>query len=403
MKNSGIKTLGIICILFLFLPSYGQIKHPVIPTFRSPFQSKTAQARQKNIITPNEDHTVAKLRSKIKTINGSFSADFQKENLSKETAVTQFNVWFNLTKNHTFKQDPERTDELGFSHTNFRQYYKGFAIDGRMIMLHSKNGKVTHINGNVSEFNDVETEISISSEQAKNIAKQYLKVTNLINDYLVETVIATIPGESETIIKLTHKVRIDSWSPFEMCYVYVDVRTGNVLNKINLIAHADVAGTAQTLYSGTQNITCDNFANGGYRLRESGRKIETYNATNATGISHPTNGWCCVGYVGATDFTRNSTTFSAVPRLKSFSVSSVVQSWWYAAFVDQLPDLYIKIKDRSNQIVYTSGYYSDQNLPVTFNNLNIYLNNPPYTVEVWDYDAGSVDDFGGSYSISTSV
>src|SRR5690606_34282153 len=114
MKNSGIKTLGIICILFLFLPSYGQIKHPVIPTFRSPFQSKTAQARQKNIITPNEDHTVAKLRSKIKTINGSFSADFQKENLSKETAVTQFNVWFNLTKNHTFKQDrsEEHTSEL---------------------------------------------------------------------------------------------------------------------------------------------------------------------------------------------------------------------------------------------------------------------------------------------------
>jgi hypothetical protein len=31
------------------------------------------------------------------------------------------------------------------------------------------------------------------------------------------------------------------------------------------------------------------------------------------------------------------------------------------------------------------------------------LQNPPYTVEVWDYDATSSDDFGGSYTINTTA
>ena len=397
MANKYLTTVGLARAMFVASLSFGQVKQQPIPNFKNPFQQKTANTQQ-NVLAPTLQNNFVGVnpKPKIETVNGSFSVDFQKENVSKETAKTQFNVWLNLPENHSFQQVSERTDELGFTHTNFQQYYKGFAIDGKMLMLHSKNGMVTSVNGNVSEFTEIATQISVSSEQAKNIAKQYLKVTDLINDYPVETVIATIPNEEEPITKLTHKVRIDSYSPFEMCYVYVDAQTGKILNKVNLIAHADVAGTGQTMYSGSQSITVDNYTSGGYRLRESGRKIETYNATNATNLTTS-------GFTGSTDFLSNSTTFTGVPMLKSFAISAVAQSWWYAAFVDQLPDLYIKVKDGSNQVVYTSGYYSDQNPPVTFNNLNIYLNNPPYTVEVWDYDAGSADDFGGSYSISTSV
>lgn len=398
MANKYLKTAGIVGAFFYASLSYGQVKQQPVPNFVNPFQSKTQQGKTA-LITPtwgNQTMSIQQPKPKIETVNGSFSVNLEKQSFNKENAVRGFNTWFNLNENHSFQQVSERTDELGFTHTNFQQYYKGFAVEAKMVMLHSKNGIITSANGNVSEFTDIETQISVSSEEAKSIAKQHLKVTDLINDYPIETVVATISNKKESTTKLTHKVRIDSYSPFEMCYIYIDVQSGNVLNKVNLIAHADVAGTAQTLYSGTQNITCDNFTSGSYRLRESGRKIETYNATNATG---PT----ASGFTGSTDYVINSTNWTGVSRLTSFSISSVAQSWWYASFVDQLPELYIKIKDGSNQVVYTSGYYSDQNPPVTFNNLNIYLDNPPYTVEVWDYDAGSADDFGGSYSISTSI
>ncbi|MBS1557823.1 MAG: M4 family metallopeptidase [Bacteroidetes bacterium] len=377
--------------------SYSQEKQLPLPTFVSPFQSKPNQ-KSTIVITPNKGNVTVGQRQNpdIKTQDNSFSIDLQKNSLNKEDVVNKLGAWFHLDKSQNFTKVSEKTDNLGITHTNFQLFYKSFAIDGKMIMLHSKNGKATSVTGNISEFAEISTQISISTEQAKNIAKQYLKVTDLINDYPVETVVATIPNEKESTTKLTHKVRIDSWSPFEMCYVYVDVQNGNVLNKINLIAHADVAGAGQTMYSGSQSITVDNYTSGGYRLRESGRKIETYNATNATNLTP-------IGFTGSTDFVSNSTTFTGVPMLKSFTISAVAQSWWYTVFVDQVPDLYIKVKDGSNQVVYTSNYFDNTNPPVTFNNLNIYLNNPPYTVEVWDYDAGSSDDFGGSYSISTSV
>ncbi len=398
MAKNFLKLAGIAGALLCASLSYGQGKQQPVPGFTNPFKSKTAQQKAE-VLTPGRSGNTARIQAKpeIEIVNGSFSADIAKQNLSKEAVVKNLNSWLGLNASYSFQQVSDRTDELGFAHTNFRQLYKGFVVDGKLVMLHSKAGKPTSINGNIADFKALETQVVVSGKQAKTIAKQYLKVTDLINDYPVETVIATIPNGKTTHVRLAHKVRIDSWKPLEMCYVYVDAQTGKVLNKISLIAHADVPGSAQTLYSGAQNITCDNYASGAYRLRESGRKIETYDATNAT--ASPTG-----GLIGATDFVASSTTWATKPRLNSFSIVAVAQNWWYTAFTDEMPDLYIKVKDGSNNVVYNGrNYYLNNTFPpVVFNNLNVYLLNPPYTVEVWDYDPVGGDDFGGSYALSTS-
>jgi Zn-dependent metalloprotease len=194
---------------------------------------------------------------------------------------------------------------------------------------------------------------------------------------------------------LVYKVRIDAPNPVRMNNVFVDAFTGEIINTVSLIAHADVSGTAQTLYSGKQSITCDSYS-GQYRLRETGRKIETYDATNATDFTTQ-------GYVNSADFVSNSTTWQGVPKLTSFAISTASQGWWYTAFADEKPDLYIKVIDGNNNTVYTSNYIINKFPTVNFNNLNIYLNNAPYKVEIWDYDAGNSDDFGGSYTIVSSV
>lgn len=397
MVNKYLKTAGIVGAFFYASLSYGQVKQQSVPNFVNPFQKKSSNVKG-NVIAPTNNNatmSIQQSKPKIEIINGSFSANLEKERLTKENAVAQMPSWFGLSQNHTFQQVSERTDELGITHTNFQQYFKGFLVEGNLVMLHSKNGKLTSLNGQIAEFENVETTQTVKSEEAITTAKSYLKVIELINNYPVETVITRIPSENGITTKLAQKIRIDSYNPFTMCYVYIDATTGSVLNKINLIAHADVPGTGQTMYSGSQSFTCDSYS-GSYRLRENGRKIETYNATNATNLTTS-------GFTGSTDFTSTSTTFSGVPMLQSFTISVVAQSWWYAAFVDQLPDLYIKVKDGSNQTVFTSNYYNDQNPTLSYSNLNIYLNNPPYTVEVWDYDAGSSDDFGGSYFISASL
>jgi len=388
-----LKPIGLVVIAALTtILSFGQTKQQTVPNLTSPFQNKTVKSSS-TVITPSSNNKRSPEKPKIEIKNGSFFIDLKRERQPNKSVSSNFNSLFELNAQHTFQQMTEKTDKLGFTHTNFQQFYKGYPIDGNLIMVHSKNGITNSINGNLAKFENLETQIVISETEAKNIAKDYLKVTELITDYPIETVITQLPTEKGVGTRLAYKVRIDSYTPFEMCNVFIDTETGKVINKVNLVAHADTPGTAQTLYSATQNITCDSYS-GSYRLRESGRNIETYNATNATQLSP-------AGYSNYSDFTNTSTTWAGVSRLSSFTISTVAQSWWYTIFADATPDLYIKIKDGSNQTVYTSGYFDNTNPSVTFSNLNIQLTNPPYTAEIWDYDV-IADDFGGSYSVSTS-
>jgi Zn-dependent metalloprotease len=389
-----LKSIGLVAVATLATTlSFGQTKHQSAPNLTSPFQNKTVKSST-SIITPNNNNKSSLEKTKVEIKNGSFFIDLKKERQTDKSVSNNFNALFELNEQHTFQQISNKTDKLGFTHTNFQQFYKGYPIDGYLIMTHSKNGITNSINGNIAKFENIETQVSISETEVKNIAQDYLKVTELITDYPIETVITQIPTEKGLSTRLAYKVRIDSYTPFKMCNVFIDTKTGEVINNVNLVAHADTPGTAQTLYSATQNITCDSYS-GSYRLRESNRNIETYNATNATGLTTS-------GFTGSTDFTSTSTSWTGVPKLSSFTISAVAQSWWYTVFADVTPDLYIKIKDGSNQTVYTSGYFNNVNPSVTFPNLNILLTNPPYTAEIWDYDAANSDDFGGSYSISTS-
>jgi Zn-dependent metalloprotease/PKD repeat protein len=377
--------------------SFGQNKSlPTLPNLPNPFNNGAG----KNIVmtaAPQQRTAVAeKTEIKIETDNGGvFHHNLSKYSINRESLTEKFNFWLELSDKYSFQEISERTDELGFTHVSYQQLYKSIPIDGCVVMVHYKNGVANSINGQVSQKENIPTQQAISSERAYTVAKEHLKVSELINEYPVELLIATIPSENGYDYKLAYKVRIDAANPFTMCYVFIDAQTGNVINKINLIAHADTPGTAVTLYSGTQNITCDSYS-GSYRLRENGRKIETYNATNATFSQG-------VGFSNYADYTTSSTTWQAAPRLNSFTISNVSTSWWYTSFADEQPDLYIKVKNGSNQTVYTSSYFNNTFPSVTFSNLNTYLTSPPYTVEVWDYDAVGGDDFGGSYTINTST
>lgn len=370
-------------------------KNP-IENFKSPFKAK-----KDTTITPKENPATTLSNKKsspneliITRTKGSFSINTEKHKLSKETFEQNYRNYFHLNSDYEFRKNKEMSDAMGFTHISYQQFYKGIPIEGSSVFVHLKNGKANSINGQVFDMQEPNLNILIDSMKSLQIAKSHLKVDKLITSYPVETLIINIPSENGIITKLAQKVRIDSYNPFVMCNVYIDAQTGSVLNKINLIAHADVPGTAQTLYSGNQNITCDSH-NGGFRLRENGRKIETYNATNATNLTTS-------GYTGSNDFTNNSTNWTG-QILNSFTISAISQNWWYTSFADELSDLYIKIKDGSNQTVFTSNYINNTNPPATFNNLGIYINNPPYTVEIWDYDAVGGDDFGGSYTIVSNV
>lgn len=412
---------AMLSIAFLFgtqLLFAQQNKSAIQPNFVSPFGQKQ-NTSSTTVIKPNGQALAKNHNQESEVFTVERHGDYSLVKFSDKSNVTAQNFFqtlkrdFRISERDNFNLLKTENDEIGFTHYRYQQLHNGISVMGGEYLLHEKNGKLISANGNFYSNLSINTTPSISKANAVQFAikfvgaekylwenqqeEQFLKSekNNPNETYFpkAELIIAPKNGNYENEnFRLCYKVNIASEKPYDIVDVFVDAQTGEIINKIGKIAHADVTGTGNTLYSGTKSITMDSYS-GGYRLRESSRPIQTFNMKNGT------------NYANASDFSNPTTTWGNIFRLNSFTISNVSTSWWYAIFADELPDLYIKVKDGSNQVIYNGqSNYINNTLPsVTFSNLNISMTNPPYTVEIWDYDAVGGDDFGGSYTISQSA
>ena len=384
-------------IALVLLSGFSFAQKKTLPVFpiNSPPKSKTNISAAPSVIKPKNGKTlkkeVGKPASQTKDKGGAFfikpsatPADHQVSTRSSSTdpVIDYLVSHFSLDQNYSFKKVGEKTDELGFTHISYQQLYKNIPLNEGLILAHLKAGKIKTINGHIQKGVNMEISPRITESESQSLAKKALNTTETLRQYPAELVIT----KRQENYFLTYKVQVEANSPIRMFHVFVDANTGEVINKISLMAHADTLATVQTLYSGRQSITCDSYS-GGYRLRDNQRKIETYDATKAESETDVT---------GAVDFTSPSTNWGGGALLFSFTIATVSQSWWHYLFDDK-PDLYVKIKDGSGQTVYKSETRHDTDPVVTFN-LRTFLSNPPYTAEIWDEDV-LTDDFGGTYSI----
>ena len=407
MKNHYFKTACIFILSLFCSLSFGQVKQITPPNIKSPFQSQSKKVLSNNtVITPSAP--TAKITKpsteKLKTINGSFMLDFKNPNNSKTSRTkesrissvvsNEFGTWFGLNGDHTFQLISEKEDELKITHSYYQQYYKGILVEGSVLMLHSKEGLVDAANGQVAEFASRETQNVISVDEAKNIAKSFFKVTDVLNEYPVETLIAKIPNGNGFDFKFAHKIRISSSNPFVQKDIYVDAKTGKIVNVINLMEDIDTPATANTIYSGTKTITTDSYSEG-YRLRDNLRKIETYDASNSI-----------LNFNGI-DYSNTTTTWNNSTVILSYiTLFNNSESWWQTAVLDPKPEFYIKVKDASNFIIYNgkNEYYDNTPSPFYFKTTSLNLSTTgTYTIELWEYDSIVRDDFGGSFQLDLTA
>lgn len=229
-----------------------------------------------------------------------------------------------ILNNNDIKVKKLRTDEdnIGYTHTRFQLLYKNVLIDNSIIIVHSKDGKIVSLNGDVDGFKAPVNSVSLSGDKALQLAlakvnaKKYKwedkadeenmkRVLNNPNFTFYPT--ADLILYSDHSKKLAdksayaYKFNIYAETPLYRANVIVDAQSGKILAEQNLLCTSDVTATAITKYSGTQTIGTDMVSAGNYRLREvnnRGLGVETYNLKNGT------------SYGAAVDFTNTTTSWT---------------------------------------------------------------------------------------------
>jgi len=218
------------------------------------------------------------------------------------------------------------TDQLGFSHQKFDQYYKGVKVEHATYTAHSRGGQIETLSGDFEKVDVASVTPSLSADAALAKALAFVGAKKYMwQDAREEaglqarenSAAATYKPQGELVLVrdarqdaetgplvLAWKFNVYAQQPVSRAYIYVDAHKGDIVLRDNIIKHTtrstkgthNTAATAAsasfaTAYSGTRSLA-DETATGGYHLREytRGLGIETYNCKKGS------------SYTAATDF-----------------------------------------------------------------------------------------------------
>ena len=177
------------------------------------------------------------------------------------------------------------TDQLGFVHEKFQQYYKGIKVERATYTAHARRGELESLSGKFTKTGGVNTTPALDAKAALGRAlafvgaKEYAWDTENDASLRPKGELVIVPGDRSGQPVLAWKFNIYASRPLSRDYIYVDARSGEVVSRDAIIKHVGATGSFATKYSGTQSSATET-ATGGYRLREltRGLGIETYNA-----------------------------------------------------------------------------------------------------------------------------
>lgn len=238
----------------------------------------------------------------------------KKENKNKTKQL--FKKLFDLKLKDDLVLVGEKTDELGYTHEIYQQYYDGIKVDGAQYKVHARSGQIEMLSGNFRDvFEDLNTSPGISDQAAFNNAKNHVGASLYIwdegGDEPEGELIIVADPDGKAAPRLAYKYDIYALSPLSRADIYIDAHSGSFIGKNEKIHEANVPATGNSLYNGNVSFTAD-FTGSSYRLRQTadGNGIETYSLNNGT------------NYNNATDVTSGSSNFT--------SDNTAVQAHWGA-------------------------------------------------------------------------
>lgn len=208
---------------------------------------------------------------------GSFHVSFKGYKVGTSELAPMLVDWLKLDEKNSFTKVSEQKDAQGITHSVYQQFYNRMQIDGKKVLIHARDNQILSVNGQVLNIRNVNTTPRIGEKEAIEIAKAHFKV-NEAKIYTPQLTIVSLDKEKESKYQLVYTIRIDAFKPFLMKNVWVDAAEGMLVNALDLVAHADVNGSGQTIYYGQRDIVVDQISEG-YRLRDQSRNMATYDAS----------------------------------------------------------------------------------------------------------------------------
>ena len=215
------------------------------------------------------------------------------------------------------------TDELGFVHQRYQQYYQGVKVEHGVMSVHAQGGRLESLGGAL-ERNAVMPSVVPALSEAGALqralqtvgARVYMwqlpaeeralktQQANPQASYAPKGELVLVgdyrqPAATRPLV-LAWKFNIYAQQPISRDLIYVDARSGQVVLRDAIIKHLNVTGTGTTRYLGQRPIFADQFG-GGYRLRESvhGKGVVTLNALKGN------------SYAAGVDFVDNDNNWTA--------------------------------------------------------------------------------------------
>ena len=134
-----------------------------------------------------------------------------------------------------------QTDELGMTHVRFNQSINGVNVEGSEVIVHfNKDNEVVSVNGRVNQTiadDAVDTTATLSIDAALKTALSSVKAPEeLTYEPTAELVVYPFEGENHTAYKVNVNFMGDEPGNW---FVFVDAKTGKVIDKYNGLMHAD--------------------------------------------------------------------------------------------------------------------------------------------------------------------
>ncbi len=214
-----------------------------------------------------------------------------------------------------------RTNKSGIGNHNYYGFVLyGIPIVGADYVIHSSKGVIDFANGNIPLLpTTINAKAGIGSNDAQislnqKLIEEYKTYKNISFDYSDKGIVWFYIAKN---LSLCYRIETKGKNILLHRNYFMDANTGRQLGFENFICTENggnmppnAVGTAQTLYSGTQNITTDANYNGGYRLREvrnginiftknaNHQYVETTIASTATDFFDNDNNWQAVEHSG---------------------------------------------------------------------------------------------------------